>query len=402
MAADNPIDNEQQSNDARSLVSASVSIGGAVPPDTTVKEVIIGESLLNPSVHAAVTLQSAMYTAPKNWDAYKGTIMNLSISDADGRRNALLSQTLYRIDNRHFANLNTGQVEELTLHGCDFTVLEDAATILSKSFKCTTPDQVVNYALGEIGASSRIVMPCGPARDYIAESIHPFQVIQQQANMALYGSDPSFIHFMTFNENSGQCIHRFQPLGQLIRQSAGYQIYSADTGVTGRQSFSDGFNVAVTYNFPCDFDLLSDILNGIGPQGQNINSVKTMNLASGIFDMMGSILGGGVGSGNIFSAITNLGSVKQQGGCESKVEQWLLTRQARMSLLEKDKIALRVVVPWSPWLHAGNVFHFKWGNRFNPGQEIYGSGDYLIVHLTHNIQFGGYATTTLDCIANTY
>ena len=63
----NPIDATFQSNDPRNLVSATISLGGNVPPDTSVKEVIIGESLLNPSAHVAVTLQSAIYTdTPKN------------------------------------------------------------------------------------------------------------------------------------------------------------------------------------------------------------------------------------------------------------------------------------------------------------------------------------------------
>ena len=100
--------------------------------------------------------------------------------------------------------------------------------------------------------------------------------------------------------------------------------------------------------------------------------------------------------------MTNKGTSEQQNSCESKVETWLLRRQARMGLLEKDKIAFRVTVPWSPWLHVGNVFEFIWNNRFEPSIKTYGSSTYLIVNLVHNIQFGGYATTTLDCIANNY
>jgi hypothetical protein len=73
-----------------------------------------------------------------------------------------------------------------------------------------------------------------------------------------------------------------------------------------------------------------------------------------------------------------------------------------MGLLDRDKIALRITVPWSPWLHAGDMIHFHWYNRFNQAEELYGSGQYLIAHMTHNIQYGGYATTNLDCIANTF
>lgn len=402
MAENNPIDNNAQSNDPNALVQATISLGGQVPEETTIKEVIIGESLLNPSAHVAVTLQSAMYVAQKNWDAVKGQAMSLNISENRPNTNRTMSvnMTIYRCDNRHFSTLNTAQTEELTLHGIDNSVLEDARTIMSKSYKCKSPDVVVNDALSRVGVTSAIIRPCGPARDYIAESIHPFQVIQQQCNAALAsGDDPSFLHYMTFN-NRGQNIHNFRPLSELIQQTPGYTIYAGDTGESSRKtSFAEGYNVAITYNFPCDYDLLSDILNGIGPQGQNVNAVKNFNFVNAATDIIGAISSGN--AANIFTAMTNLGTADKQGtGCESEIEKWLLKRQARMGLLEKDKIALRVTVPWSPWLHVGIPFTFKWNNRYD-NNEIYGSGVYLPVHLTHNIQFGGYATTTLDCIANT-
>jgi hypothetical protein len=397
----NPIDSSFQSNDPRFLVSAGVTLGGLAPEDTTVKEVIVGESLLNPSAHVAVTLQSVIYSNRlKNWDATKGQTLGLSISDnSNSNRQMTINMTTYRCDNRRFSTLNTAQTEELTLHGIDNSILEDARTIMSKSYKCQTPDVIVRDALSRIGVNHYYIENCGPARDYIAESIHPFQVIQQQCNAALAsGDDPSFLHYMTI-DGFGRNMHNFRPLSSLIKQTPGYKIYASDTAISGGTSFSDGFNIAITYNFPCDFDILSDILNGIGPQGQNLNAVKTSNYVNAAFDIVGAISGGN--AANIFQAMTNFGTAKKQGtGCESEIEKWLLKRQARMGLLEKDKIALRITVPWSPWLHAGNVFNFVWKNRYDEN-EVYGSGNYLIVHMTHNIQFGGFATTTLDCIANT-
>lgn len=422
--ATNIVDTQPQSNDPKHLVSAEITLGGApAPKDVSVKEVIVGESLLNPSVHCAVTLQSTIYNdpnsipTPKDWDQYKGQALGLYITDkeyrtqsnsknlpGDNPREMRINQTIYRCDNRRFSNLNTGQVEDLTLHTIDNSILEDARTIMSQSWKCSTPSTIVRQALQKIGASTRYVESSGPAKDYVAESIHPLQVIQQQANMALYnGEDPSFVHYMTINEATGENRHHFAPLGRLIKQNAGYKIYGADTGISGGTSFSDGFNIAVTYNFPCDYDLLSDILNGIGPDGKNLNAFKGFNMVSGAISAIGAAAGGDFSqAANIFTGMTSKGTSQAQNACESEIEKWLLTRQARMGLLEKDKIALRVTVPWSPWLHAGNVFRFQWDNRYNSSQQIYGTGDYLIVHLTHNIQFGGYATTTLDCIANTY
>ena len=70
--ARNKIDTTPQSNDPRNLVSATINLGGSVPPDTSVKEVIIGESLLNPSAHVAVTLQSVIYTDyHKDWNQFR-------------------------------------------------------------------------------------------------------------------------------------------------------------------------------------------------------------------------------------------------------------------------------------------------------------------------------------------
>jgi hypothetical protein len=51
-------------------------------------------------------------------------------------------------------------------------------------------DVLVNCA----GAINPDIEPSLPARDYIAENIHPFQVVNQQAEVALAGgNDPSFL-----------------------------------------------------------------------------------------------------------------------------------------------------------------------------------------------------------------
>jgi hypothetical protein len=409
-AVGNPIDTKAQSNDPKHLVSAVINLGGYVPPDTTVKEVIIGESLLNPSAHVAVTLQSAIYTeAAKDWSQLKCEELSLDIADGnDNPRTMKVRQEIYRCDNRHFASLNTGQVEELTIHAIDQSILKDAEKTWEKSWSCSTPSQIVKEALQEIGASARFVDNAGPARPYVAESIHPLQVIQQQANVALDGDDPSFLHFMTINDATGENQHRFTSLTRLSKSTAPYDIYASDTAITGNKGFNESmfsnYNIAVTFSFPCDFDTLTDILNGIDCNGVNLNQTRTMNFVNGVSDAVGA-LGQAMGIANKIFSMTNLGTAQQQGaggsGCETAVEKYLHKRQARMALLDKDKIALRLTVPWSPWLHVGNKIHFHWNDRYDPSRELYGSGEYIIAHLTHNIQFGGYAVTNLDCIANT-
>jgi hypothetical protein len=412
----NPIDSFAQSNDPRALVSATVNLGGTFE-DVTVKEVVIGESLLNPSAHTVVTLQSAMYTAPQNWDLLRCQPITISISDdnksAGNPRTMLINQHVYRCDNRKFTSLNTGQVEELSLHSIDNAILKDAETIFEKSWKCSSPGAIVSEALQKIGVN-RVVFSqgtTGPGRPYVAESIHPLQVVQQQASVALWnGDDPSYVHYNTIDQNSGQNIHHFRSLGELMSSKhEPYHLFAADTAITGGTSFSDAFNdktfaplpmrIAVSFNFPCDYDVLSDVLNGINCGGKYINDVKTFNLADGSFN---SAMGALSTAGNIFKSLTNSGTAKQQNSCETNVEKYLLKRQARMGLLDRNKIALRITIPWSPWLHVGQMVHFHWYNRYDPSLEQYGSGKYMILHMTHNIQFGGYAVTNLDCIANTY
>ena len=411
----NQIDFTQQSNDPRYIVSARVDLGGTPPEDVTVKEVIVGESLLNPSAHAVVTLQSAMYHNMVNWDYYRCKPISIYISDnnkaINNPRTMTINQTIYRCDNRHYTNKNTGNVEELSLHSIDQSILNDAKTVWEKSWKCSTPAQVVKEAMQKIGVTRYVTSgSTGPGRPYVAESIHPLQVIQQQANVALYnGDDPSYVHYMTIREQTGENVHNFRSLGELMSSKhTPYDIYSADTAISGGVGFADAYlnsfaslalRTAITFTFPCDYDILSDILNGVDCNGRNLNDVRTVNFASGDFS---SAMGAISQAANIFKSITNAGTSQQQNSCDTNVEKYLLKRQARMGLLERDKIALRITIPWSPWLHVGQQINFHWNNRFSPSTEQYGSGKYLILHMTHNIQYGGYAVTSLDCIANTF
>ena len=187
-----------------------------------------------------------------------------------------------------------------------------------------------------------------------------------------------------------------------------YEIFAADSGISGGTGMADAFNnsfapmalrTALTFNFPCDYDVLSDLLNGVDCNGKNINSVRTWNAATADFAAVG---GAGGAIANMLTSWTNKGTAQRQNTCETNVEKYLLKRQARMGMLEKDKIALRITIPWSPWLHVGQQIKFHWNNRYNPSDEQYGSGTYLIVHMTHNIQYGGYGVTNLDCISNTF
>jgi hypothetical protein len=383
------------------LVNAVINVDGVPMVDITIKEITLGESLLTPGLQTAVTLQSFVYTQQrKNWMNLKNKTISINMSNRAPEplgRSMDVRQKVYRIDNREL-DINVGQTETLTIHACDQTLLNDAKTLVSKSWKCTRPSEIVDYILQSCaGASNPIVDSADPARDYIAENIHPFQVIAQQANVALDGDDPSFLHYMTY-ENGGT--HYFRSLKKLMHQGiVGHYFHSEANMDLANPS------KVINFSFPNDFDLLSDLLNGLDENGHNINTVSTFNPVNmaaqllGLGSTGGMAAGGcGMGSGNHKTAITNKGTSKQQNSCDIDVEQWLLLRQARMAILERDRVTLRLTIPWEPNLHVGDSIGFEWMNK-TTGAPVFGSSFYMISALKHNIQFGGYATTTLDCIA---
>lgn len=387
-----------------SIVIEGFDIGGSMPSNMSVKEINIVESLLSPAVQAIAVLQSDIYNPPnKNFDTCKNQDMTFTLRGISGfynGRKLTVNLKTYRLDNRNRVQNNFSAVEEMSFHATDESVLKDAKSLMSKSWKCTTPNEVVNKALKCIDASHKEVDSAEPARDYIAENIHPFQVITQQANVALDGGDPSFIHFMTLNTESGKGVHHFQSLKKLAKQDDDLPVYQYSEP-TASQKYPN-INSVINFSFPCDFDYLSDLLNGLEENNKNINTLGTVDQSSKIFSLVGQ--GGaddcGIGGGNYKVAQSNKSSAEQRNSCNLDVESHLHKRQARMSLLEKDKIALRITVPWNPDLHAGKVINFMWENKINHS-PVYGHGSYLIASLIHNVRMGGYATTTMECVSTT-
>lgn len=383
------------------------------------KEIVLGESLLTPGLQTVITFNNAIYTPPgKDFDKFKNKNIKFTLKwEGDGNTqnqdNILKvdkNHKIYRMDNRKFQPQNTGGTEEFAIHACDESLLKDAKKLISKSWKCTKPSEVVEKVLDELKVNNKKVEKAGPARDYIAENIHPFQVIAQQSNVALSekGNDPSFVHFMTYDDGGKGPTHHFESLKEMCSQEPVHEFEYADSGLGSDESDADGHygnpRAVMTFAFPCDFDLLSDILNGIDEQGKSKNSGSFFDMAQRI--MMGMTEGGkGTGIGgegfNQKMAESNKESAKDRDSCNLDVETHLLKRQARMSLLERDKIAFRMVATWNPKLHVGKVIRFVWKNKSSSGKDVYGHGDYLILNMTHTIRFGGFSTTSLDCVSTT-
>lgn len=373
--------------------------------DLSVKEMTLTESLMTPGLQTSMTFHNFIHTPTiKVLDNFKSAVVNLYferpvLQGFGFPKDLSIYSRIYRLSNRKLVNNN---IEEFTLHGCDDTLLNDARNLVSKSWKCVTPSSVVSEVLQScVGAKAMDIESSGPARDYIAENIHPFQVINQQADVALAGDDPSFLHYMTYEGfASGQPIgtHHFRSLKSLTAGDRGVaRFFFQETGANA------GFNhpeSIITYNFLCDFDYLSDILNGLDLNGKLMSSLVTINPMLKQQSLLGNkAVGCGVGGGQYMTAFSNFNSAGEQDSCNTDVEKHLLLRQARMSLLEEDKLALRLTVPFNPVLHAGKMIEVYIINKSTGKYDNYGTGLYLIHSMTHNIKTGGYGVTTMDCVA---
>lgn len=368
-----------------------------------IKEIVMSENLLTPGLQTFVRLHSLIYQPQgKDFNQWKNKEITFSLKGKSNAQGELeVNQKIYRLEDRHFMPTNVGVTEEMTVHACDESTLQDAKTLVSKSWKCTQPSDIVKHVLDKcLKVKNKQVDDATPARDYIAENIHPLQVIAQQANVALDKDDPSFVHFMTY-EDKGK--HYFRSLKSMSDGSADFEYNQVDLEEnTGLQGYENAL-YAINFSFPCDFDYLSDLLNGVDENGKDMNTAYFMNAVN----KQAQLQGGdgqddecGLGGYNYKEGMSNKSTAEQQNTCNLDAESHLLKRQARMGLLERDKIALRITVPCNLNLHVGKKLRLVWKNKSDGSSLVYGSGTYLIASMTHNIKLGGFSVTTMDCVAS--
>jgi hypothetical protein len=387
---------------AKAQIQVAFNVSEVLMRELSVVEVILVESLLTPGLQTSVKFQSYLHYPNKMLDQFKnslmGIIINRPILKEFGYPDVMeIVQRTYRLDQRKLINNN---IEEFILHACDDSLLNDARSLVSQSWKCVTPTSIVTQVMQQclgISPQKMITEASTPARDYIADNIHPFKVIAEQSEVALAGGDdPSFLHYMTY-ENFGT--HNFRSLYQLTREQPVAKFRYQETGSVSGYAYP---NSIMTYSFPCDFDILSDLLNGVEVDGSSIKSIIVTDPAHYQTGLMGNqAIGCGLGGGPVVSGFTNDNNPQDYDSCNMDVQNYLLKRQARMNLLEQDKIALRVTVPWNPILHAGKLIDIELFDKEVPGMFLFGSGRYLISSLTHTIKNGGYALTTMDCVSDT-
>lgn len=384
-----------------------ITVDNSMVSETSLAEIYMTESLLSPVLATSVVFQDTA-TLYKNLDNFKGAFLEMSLRNPNidpesGRdRAALMSsalnirQPIYRIENRTPMNYNS---ESFTLQACDDTLLNNARTRISFFWNCANPGTIAEQVLACIGAKDTKIESPSNIRNYQAQNIHPFQIVAEQADFSVNSKmDPSFLHFMTYR-NFGT--HHFQSMQTLAQCPPVWSYYYNEKGFDPLQ-IGDPHNI-MQYSFPCEFDLLSDIMNGLDFNPEYKTTMIAVNPFTAAFNLVGGTVGGygcgGIGGVISGSAFTNKGS-SEDDGCETMIEQYLHLRPPRMALLQGDKISLKMIVPFNHRLHAGDVVDVKFlAKRDN--EADHGSGKYLIVNMTHNIKPGAvmYATTTLECVA---
>ena len=372
--------------------------------ELSIIEVNVTESILAPSTQTTIAINDITHSDPvKNLDRFAGRKINVKLErkilETLGYPSVLeTEQMIYRISDREPINYG---LEKYNLHACDATLLVNAAKRVSKSWNCVPPSTVVNDILANcIGTSKLDIEQADPVRSYFADNIHPFQAIAQNADVALAGgNDPSFLHYMTTIQKG---THHFRSLKDLTSKPIVFHFAYSEKGAG--PGYIDPQNI-MAYSFPCDFDILSDIENGINLDGSENTSAGIYNPFTGLKTLVGTNASGcGLGGAVYNETFTNKASGPQAGTCESNSEKYMAKRQARLSLLDQDKVALRMTVPFNPNLFAGKMIGVTFINKSATSgistEKDYGSGEYLITTLTHSIKGGnGFGITVVDCVA---
>ena len=409
----------EEYKDELATIDAKFNVNENVLQDFTVGEIVMMESLMTPGLQTSIKVHSHLHNLPnKNLDNWKNIIADIKITrptlKAFNFKDTIeFRSRIYRLANRKLINNNN---EEYTLFGCDDSLLNNARSLVSNRWNCRQPSEVVRETLSQccgISQSKLDIEDTSTPRDYIAENVHPFEVVKQQCDVALTydNEDPSFVHFMSY-ENGGT--HHFKSLQSMCKQEPlrdenNEELVLSYSEAAGSKINDKGLQAGyrnprgiMTYSFPCDFDLLSDLLNGIDVNGRDMTSMVVVNPLLSEFSLSGvELINCGIGQGVYKVGMTNYNSADQQSSCNIGIEKYMLKRQARMNLLEPDKVALRLTVPWNPIYHAGKVIRISLYNKNDNTITLYGSGKYLISSMIHTIKRGGFSTTTMDCVSTT-
>jgi len=392
--------------------SIILPIDPTLTADLNVEEVSVTESLLSPTVFASIkvhqTLETEIY---RNMDLYyaKPIIISLArpfLRNFFQKDNIGSELVVFRISNRNRRVMYS--TEEFIISACSPSFITDAKTWVPDHWASKTPSEIVeNIYTNVLNIPSYEIEKSNPPIDFAGERLHPFQIISQMAERAITNdgsNDPSFIHYMTMqNSNFANILtHNFKSLRKLTEQSPIMSFSYSFKNLTVNNYYNP-FDI-MSFSFPCDFDLMSDIMNGYDETGKEIFTLTTIDSYKGLGAIFKSEFNNLLSKYSLsrFSTPTNLTTASMLNSNPTNVENYLLKRKARMSLLNQDKIALKMTVPFNPMLSVGKVISVTFKQKPDLTMPaLYGSGNYLIVNMTHVVRPRGLAVTNLDCVAKT-
>lgn len=395
--------------------------------ELSVTNVYVHESILSPTVQISVTFVDSVHLI-KNFLQYKiakGEMPNLSMTvinpmfNIEGRgphgvtRDAELpinNFQVYRMDSRRPLNYH---MEQFTLHICSPSIIKNQIYRMSDFYKMKELSKVVEDAMDSVGIKKNVrsIEKTDIHRDYISNNQHPFQVIAEITDMAMKDNHAQYLHYMTTEEVQGK--HYFISLKKLLNnaEKKGFKPdFNYEYSEKGaNETFT--INDIMTYEFPCDFDTLLDLSGGIIHNKEDHKNHKPSMVSinpfdGGIFMVDGKIHGDKKLRG--FGGALNAGAWSNKNNFEapgltsrpSGVEKYLHKRTENITFLHRERIDLKIVVPFNPRLHVGNLIDVSFYSKREKGSKNkdYGSGIYLVCHMTHDVKVGNYGTTILECI----
>lgn len=377
--------------------------------ETSVTEINLTESLLNPGLQTSV-LVTSRYNTPdflknldelymKEVDIYAERKI-LRFWDDVVKTDFNTTQRVYRLSKREPVNY---ALETYQLDFCDDSLLIDAKNYLSRSWFKKTPTDIVKDIYSQVFPNQNLeIEDTSPAQDYIAEFVHPFQAVTQISERALStAGDPSLVHFMTYQNKGHSDIntHNYRSLANMAKADPVFEFsYSGKASID--LNFANPHDI-MQYSFPRDFDALSDVLNGVDSDGKAspIVGLNMVNPVTSRVSAFGPIFNGIAGN-TPYMETTNKGTEDIQNSAPLTSERIKVLRRARMSLIDPDSIALRMVLPFSPFLNVGRTIKVHFPNNMRNGEDTYGSGKYLIVNMTHTIKAGGLGLTIVECVSD--
>jgi hypothetical protein len=426
-------------------IIAGIDVDKELREEFTLRNVEFLESLLMPGLQTTLNFDSvsSIPEEVKNYDEFRGAEVHIEAKrpildtyndteDATKFTNSFISdnlqtsQVIFKMTKRKRKN---NAVDGLTLVACDPSMIYNKLTRLTAQYYDEPADLIIRKILAkttdEIKTNTAQMID-----EYTDDGSEPFRSVARISNMALSarGNDPSFLHWMTYKKGddakTNTPTHHWESLDELVRKPVEW-IFTYSDKVRTDDNYANPKDV-MDYEFPTDFDFLSDINNGYNVDGSfntKASQVDTVNGTAAVkLPPLNSTdsswnplkwLWNGFNFGNkvLFNTMQGEGptifttrSSVDPDTDQARENNRTAVRKARLSLLAKDRINLRFRVAFNPNISAGSMVRFLLLNRDEESSKtdkyLYGSGDYLVSSLVHTVKLGGLGYTVMDCVSN--